>query len=100
MIKRQEAKVVYSIDAKNAKDKDAEITVEFDAVENRITFLEKGKPLFYVSACDADSLAKKFKEINKAYGYDGSTTIHIRNLAMPSYADFTGISRVTTEDEE
>ena len=78
MIKRQEAKVVYSIDAQKSETKKAEITVEFNAVNNRLTFLEKGKPLFYVSACDADTLSKKFKEIHKACGDDGTRiTINI-----------------------
>ena len=85
MIKRQEAKVIYSIDAQKSETKKAEITVEFDAVENKVTFLEKGKPLFSVSACDADSLSKKFKEVHKACGDDGTRI----TLDMPTFSSHT-----------
>ncbi len=85
MIKRQEAKVVYAIDAQKSETKKAEITVEFNAVNNRLTFLEKGKPLFYVSACDADSLSKKFREIHKACGDDGIRV----TLDMPMISSLT-----------
>ena len=81
MIKRQEAKVVYSIDAQKSETKKAEITVEFNAVNNRLTFLEKGKPLFYVSACDADSLSKKFKEVHKTCGDAGARV----TINMPTF---------------
>ncbi len=65
MIKRKDVKVVYSIDAHKSETKKADITVEYDAVEGRITFMEKGKPMFYVSACDANSLAERFNKIHK-----------------------------------
>ena len=83
MIKKKEIKVVYDVDAQKTETKKAEITIEFDVIKNRVTFCEKGKPLFWVSACDADALAKKFKSIHKECGDVGGVNVDMGRFVMP-----------------
>ncbi len=66
MVKFEEAKISYTINAQKNEKKHVDIRVEFNLKENRIIFYEKDKLLFWVSACDADSLAKKYKKVHEA----------------------------------